>query len=249
MDFERLSKCICSVAQLAASTPQCCYNEAQKVASRWHAEMKKRRELGVLHHFIWAVETKNWSILRQQEMPFHLFASLQRPPKDPHDALSSEWDIVKAQSTLRLMQNALPLAQLNEELRAQFVTHQCLSGLPARLPPGKDFAARSAVGEIFLRLLFGDTTQATGEVLKNIVGFSLMGDHAHKKKLRVPPEAFLLRHVTEDGDLEIRTIGYTFPTLKQYVQYLRERKQDPTKNETRSEALLVLCGRSRDCAS
>ena len=88
-----------------------------------------------------------------------------------------------------------------------------------------------------MRLLFRDMTQETGAVLKNTVGYSLMGDSAHKKKLRVPPEAFLLRYVTEDGDLEIRTIGYTYPTLKQYVQYLRDRKTDPTKNKTRSEAL------------
>ena len=131
VEFERLTKCICSVAQLTTSTPQCCYNESQKLASRWQAARKKQGDLGALHHFIWVVETENWSILRQLELPFKLSAALQRPPEDPHDALPSEWDTVKAQSSLRLLQNALPLAQLNEELRAQFVTHQRLSGLPA----------------------------------------------------------------------------------------------------------------------
>ena len=190
--------------------------------------MKKQGDLGALHHFIWVVETENWSILRQLELPFQLSAALQRPPEDPHDALPSEWDTVKAQSSLRLLHNALPLAQLNEELRAQFVTHQRLSGLPAQLPPGKDFAARSTAGEIFLRLLFRDMTQETGAVLKNTVGYSLMGDSAHKKKPRVPPEAFLLRHVTEDGDLEIRTIGYTYPTLKQCGDPLYHMPETPT---------------------
>ena len=90
-----------------------------------------------------------------------------------------------------------------------FVMHQCLSGLPARLLAGKDFSERSIAGVIFLRLLCGDMTRATRDVLQNTVGYSLWAIPHTKKKLRVPPKAFLLRHITEAGDLEIRTIGDT----------------------------------------
>ena len=87
MDFERLSKCICSVAQLSASTPQCCYNESQKLASRWQAELKRQGDLGALHHFIWVVETEKWGILQQLQMPFTLAASLQRPQRTHRGSL------------------------------------------------------------------------------------------------------------------------------------------------------------------
>ena len=44
--------------RLTHLTPQCCYNEAQKLASRSLAEMEKQGDLGALHHFIWVVETE-----------------------------------------------------------------------------------------------------------------------------------------------------------------------------------------------
>ena len=44
--------------------------------------------------------------------------------------------------------------------------------------------------------------------------------------------------VTEEGNLELRTLGYlTYPTEADYLVYLKDKAEDPMKKKRKTEAL------------
>ena len=133
---------------------------------------------------------------------------------------------MKAESALKLIQGATPLCQLHANLRHVYLSHRMLSKLPPCFPKGRDFQGNGLpTSEIFLNLFFHEQIEITSDVLiKKTVGWALIAHGAHKKKLKVPLEAFLLRHVNAEGYMEYRSLGCIRKIFKGQKKEAKARK-------------------------
>lgn len=163
------------------------------------------------------------------QLPFALAAEVGTAAQDP--ALDKKWDFIRAQCLLKVLQSASPLHSLNDELRSVYLSHQRLLGRPAVMPPGQDFGSGRRNAAELVGMFLKVEAEKTKNIILDSVGFSLIFDGAHKKRLRVPPEAFIIRDVDEDGYLRYRTLGFTYPTVQQYADFKKETcgVQEPEK--------------------
>ena len=215
VDFQALAQAIRCCAKLEGVTQQVRHNEAQGIAKKWLSDSGTTTEL--VDKFLKCVKARAYADLKALDLPFKLVQECSEMESEVY--LDEKWDAVRAQCLLKLLQTTNPLHNLNAELRNVLLSHLRLLGNPPTLPVGKDFGNGRAIASELVGYFLKVEVQKTTDILTDSVGFTLILDRTHKKKLRVPPEAFIVRDVDAEGQLRYRTLGFTYPSVEQYAAF------------------------------
>ena len=123
VDFPTLTAAIVKVAELDGGGPPAIYNQAQKLASEW----KSHTSVDVLKTFLVLVSEGNVQALQDmKDLPFSLKASLD--PVEHHGVPRMRFDMIRAQSALKGMQEGHALSQMHTQTASILMGHQTLEG-------------------------------------------------------------------------------------------------------------------------
>ena len=144
-----------------------------------------------------------------------------------------------AECLLKLVQTKGPLHGLYNEMHLVLVNHRRLKRVPPQLPPGNHFGdGRGVPAELVRQFLPIEATHTSMEPMETIC-YSLLFDGAYKKRLCVPPEAFIAHFVTADCELKYHTLAFTYRTIQEYRAYLASKALKKEKKKFCKDAVTL----------